>query len=169
MPDRQNRRHGDRPQSGQPYSGPSGQSRENRDSSPPLTPLLIPIPRTNRKLLESGRANFSLAFPRLMQWQEIGKELKKPPTAIESLFETAKKSLFSLKGELDTIHRRQETILKHMEQFGFSPLTIYAESSSPFISGLGSGHPNETGMILDRNTGCPFLPASSIKGVLRTA
>ncbi|MDR2143170.1 MAG: type III-B CRISPR module RAMP protein Cmr6 [Treponema sp.] len=145
---------------------PDGQTRELHD---PL--LFIPIPQGNRDLLKNSRANFSLAFPRLMQWKEKEAEegLDKPLEAIETLCKIAQKSMHPLKGELDKIHRRQERILKHMEQSGLPTLTVYAELSSPFISGLGSGHPNETGMILDRNTGCPFLPASSIKGVLRMA
>jgi CRISPR-associated protein Cmr6 len=47
--------------------------------------------------------------------------------------------------------------------------TIKAKTTSPFITGLGSGHPTETGMILDRNIGVPYIPASSIKGVLKLA
>ena len=45
--------------------------------------------------------------------------------------------------------------------------TMYTKT--PFISGLGSGHPTETGMILDRNLGVPYIPASSVKGVCRLA
>ena len=35
--------------------------------------------------------------------------------------------------------------------------------------GLGLSHPIETGFLLDRQTGCPYLPGSSVKGLLRAA
>jgi CRISPR-associated protein Cmr6 len=131
--------------------------------------MFIPIPDKNRDLLKNGQANFSLAFPRLMEWNIKEEKLEKPDEAIKSLFDRAKETVYPLKKELENIHQRQERILKQQESSGFRTITLNAQLTSPFVSGLGSGHPNETGMILDRNTGCPFLPASSIKGVLRTA
>lgn len=37
------------------------------------------------------------------------------------------------------------------------------------VVGLGLPQPVETGFLLDRLTGCPYLPGSSVKGVLRHA
>ena len=36
-----------------------------------------------------------------------------------------------------------------------------------FVSGLGSGHPFETGFIWHRTLGVPYLPGSSVKGLMR--
>ena len=36
-----------------------------------------------------------------------------------------------------------------------------------FVSGLGNGHPFETGFIFHRTLGVPYLPGSSVKGLLR--
>ena len=36
-----------------------------------------------------------------------------------------------------------------------------------FVSGLGSGHPYEAGFIWHRTLGVPYLPGSSIKGMIR--
>lgn len=37
------------------------------------------------------------------------------------------------------------------------------------VVGLGLPHPTETGFLFDRITGCPYLPGSSVKGLLRAA
>lgn len=42
-------------------------------------------------------------------------------------------------------------------------------SRSRLVIGLGLPHPTETGLLLDRLTGCPYIPGSSLKGVLRVA
>jgi CRISPR-associated protein Cmr6 len=139
---------------------------------------LTPIPQQLVELLEKDTANFSLSFMRLMKWKINGdtiekikdpKDLKdqsKSTLSAKKFCDDANKKLPNIKSELDIIHSRQKEIISKL---GIFPIEIRARLISPFISGLGAGHPNETGMILDRNTGCPFLPASSIKGVLRLA
>lgn len=42
-------------------------------------------------------------------------------------------------------------------------------STSRLVIGLGLPHPTETCLLLDRLTGCPYLPGSSVKGMLREA
>lgn len=136
-----------------------------------------PIPEGTVKLLKRQTANFSLCFPRLTQWVQRGSDIKKSETdkkkgivgTIESLGNLANSNMPFAGNILNSYHKRQESYLKSLEEQGFKTLTIYAQSISPFITGIGSGHPTETGMILDRNTGLPYLPASSVKGVLRLA
>lgn len=48
-------------------------------------------------------------------------------------------------------------------------LTICAKSVSPFVTGLGIDHPLENGFAFLLPYGLPYLPGSSIKGVLRTS
>ncbi|MDR2099884.1 MAG: type III-B CRISPR module RAMP protein Cmr6 [Campylobacteraceae bacterium] len=127
----------------------------------------IPLPNKTVNHLEKESANFSLSFVRLMQWSVVNSEdIKKPTEAIDKLYKKANSQIKQADAELVAIHKRQS---EAVNSFGALPIEIKAKLISPFISGLGAGHPNETGMILDRNTGCPFLPASSIKGVLRLA
>jgi CRISPR-associated protein Cmr6 len=131
---------------------------------------IIPLPDTLRPLLQ--RANFSLAFSRLMRWDVDSRtgKFEKPTNEIDNLSTVAKESLHSgISPYLAAIHKRQGRWLDSIREDGAVTISLKARLVSPFISGLGSGHPNETGMILDRNTGCPFLPASSVKGVLRLA
>ena len=136
-----------------------------------------PIPEKTAELLKSPSANFSLCFPRLTQWVQRGSDIKKSETdknngivgTIDELGTLANSNMPFAGNILTSYHKRQECYLKSLEEQGFKTLTIYAQSISPFVTGLGSGHPTETGMILDRNTGLPYLPASSIKGILRLA
>jgi CRISPR-associated protein Cmr6 len=144
---------------------------------------MTPIPKYQQELLKKDTTNFSLVFPRLMEWQEKDGKITKIDDedddkknihnkgSVSRLHEKGNSCLHNpeLAKVLEKIHRGQTEILSDMEKSGLKILTSHAKLVSPFISGLGSGHPNETGMILDRNTGCPFLPASSIKGVLRMA
>jgi len=126
-----------------------------------------PIPKTQADLLEnSAKGNFSLYFARMTEWQDNG---KKDERAIEKLSDKAKAMLFRAGETLKAIHDRQTGILKSIAVQGGMVWEFRARLRSPYISGLGSGHPTETGMILDRNSGLPFIPASAIKGVLRLA
>ncbi|MDR2342539.1 MAG: type III-B CRISPR module RAMP protein Cmr6 [Campylobacteraceae bacterium] len=145
---------------------------------------LIPIPQQLIELLKEDKlskkntVNFSLSFVRLMEWEindDTIEKIKDPKgltdqsrsiLSAKKFCDDANEKLPNIKNELDLIHSRQKEIIS---KFGIFPIEIKAKLISSFISGLGAGHPNETGMILDRNTGCPFLPASSIKGVLRLA
>lgn len=44
---------------------------------------------------------------------------------------------------------------------------IYARASSRFVTGLGRSHPVENGFAWHHTLGTPYLPGSSIKGVVR--
>ena len=50
-----------------------------------------------------------------------------------------------------------------------SSLTFIAKSTSPFVTGMGNEHPLENGFLFLNPYGLPYLPGSSIKGVLRRA
>ncbi len=66
-------------------------------------------------------------------------------------------------------HVQQRDFCDTMRRAGWTALVAEAKLVSPFVSGLGMTHPTETGMVLDWNTGLPYIPASSQKGVLRLA
>lgn len=46
---------------------------------------------------------------------------------------------------------------------------IELTTATRLVVGLGLPSPLETGFLLDRLTGCPYLPGSSVKGLLRAA
>jgi CRISPR-associated protein Cmr6 len=46
-------------------------------------------------------------------------------------------------------------------------VTLEAETSGRFVSGLGGAHPFETGFVWHRVLGVPYLPGSGVKGAVR--
>ncbi|NLV97983.1 MAG: type III-B CRISPR module RAMP protein Cmr6 [Desulfovibrionales bacterium] len=127
------------------------------------------IPEFQKRKLQSPRSNFSLYFSRMTDWQFVRDEVKSKDGSIIDLGIAGNRLLSNAKMCLASIHRRQEHLLQLAKANGQFVLEIRAQLKTPFVSGLGSGHPTETGMILDRNTGVPYIPASSIKGILRLA
>lgn len=145
--------------------------RSKNDEKAPQ-PTISPMPKQYIKKLDQIQANFSLCFNRLVTWEVNGTAVKKEKNTIPKLEKIAQEHIQQSKyisSMLKEIQRRQKKFLKEIDNPDTQTIEIYAETASPFITGLGSGHPTETGMILDRNTGVPYLPASSVKGVLRLA
>lgn len=148
-------------------SGSSRNNNNNRDSDNKT--MISPIPVTEKSKLENPKCNFSLYSPRMVSWGKSKGELKADENAAEKL-ETKAKELFA---NIDPLLKKKKTLLDNYlvseKNKGVKVFSYTATTDSPFISGLGSGHPTETGMILDRNIGVPYIPASSIKGVMRIA
>lgn len=69
---------------------------------------------------------------------------------------------------LDQAHQQREWLLEYLkrETPDFRTEKEY-QTEWRFISGLGSGHPFETGFIWHRTLGVPYLPGSSVKGMMR--
>lgn len=57
--------------------------------------------------------------------------------------------------------RRQRTLMELDAQ------CLKLESEERLVIGMGLPHPTETGFLLDRFTGVPYLPGSTVKGLLR--
>ncbi len=133
---------------------------------------LVPIPKAQQVLLQKSTCNFSLYSPRMVEWEKSkNNQISSCTDSIEKLKKQSEKSFnnFVLKTELQKKHRQQEDYLKSLKDLGLTTFSIEAETLSPFVTGLGSGHPTETGMTLDRNLGIPYIPSSSIKGVMSIA
>jgi len=72
----------------------------------------------------------------------------------------------------DLLKKRQFDQVNVCERYysaGYEKIVITAKLIAPMIVGLGENHPSETGITLDHNMGIPYIPASSIKGVVRLA
>lgn len=65
----------------------------------------------------------------------------------------------------EALRLRQQAIALQNEALGYFP----AVSTSPFMTGIGNEHPLENGFAFLNPYGLPYLPGSSVKGVLRTA
>lgn len=154
---------GRQPGNGQAYN------RGNPAQAPARNEMIVPIPLSIKNSLENDTANFSLGFTRLVEWEGNRESIKNSTRTIPKIAGKSEKQFPSAKKGLDVIHTKQKAFLESRENLGLCTFEFKARLVSPFITGLGSGHPTETGMILDRNTGLPFIPASSVKGVLRLA
>lgn len=66
----------------------------------------------------------------------------------------------------DALRARQACVVAAL---GEAVWTIEAQSIAPFVTGTGIEHPLENGMTFLNPYGLPYLPGSSVKGVLRRA
>ena len=155
------------------------------------TSFMVIPEKTCSLLRSSSNCNFSLYSPRMISWERehgdgkvqfysgeevVGYDKRGKPQwkkinydAKEELCKVGKELLKNSLSLLNKKHTKQDKFLSAMKEQGINIFKFIAKTTSPFITGLGSGHPTETGMILDRNIGVPYIPASSIKGVMRLA
>jgi len=67
-------------------------------------------------------------------------------------------------GDLEAFTERRRRVMTAL-----GARSIRLENHSRLVIGLGLPSPLETGFLLDRFRGCPYLPGSSIKGLARVA
>lgn len=127
---------------------------------------VIPIPQKQQHLLKSDKVNFSLYSPRMIVWEKNKKgEFKFDSESMARLEEKSRSCFQNTDKLLKERNSKQAEYFKFLKEQKLNTFEFSVKLTSPFVTGLGSGHPTETGMILDRNTGVPYIPASSIKGV----
>lgn len=124
----------------------------------------LPLPPAFHQLLQlEGPANRSLVFDRGMdRWTHRPgerSEADKPGFFRAFLGEYSGKS----KDFPEFLARRSATL----KALGAERRVLH--TASRLAIGLGLPHPTETGFLFDRLTGCPCLPGSSLKGLLRAA
>ncbi len=73
------------------------------------------------------------------------------------------------KAMLQELNRRQQLVFDHAVPDYRSGMRIETKSTAPFMTGMGYEHPLENGFAFLNPYGLPYLPGSSIKGVLRRA
>jgi CRISPR-associated protein Cmr6 len=108
---------------------------------------------------------FSLYFP---AWEKDDKDnlIFQEKRKAESIKEILSIPTESRK-QVDAIRNRQVAILSALPEA--SRLRFDALSTSPLVTGMGMEHPLENGFAFLNPYGIPYLPGSSVKGVLRSA
>lgn len=102
---------------------------------------------------------FGLYFP---VWQDNWRKADGGKTeALKKAMTISNKS----KELAENLQKRQRTIALKTPYLAYFP----AKSTSPFMTGIGNEHPLENGFAFLSPYGLPYLPGSSVKGVLRTA
>lgn len=137
--------------------------------------------------LESYRdkiTNFGLYFQKFAQYQkkqdlkletqhnwDNGKKGKDKKTfewsLISNQFDQYKKHLSST--TLTEKHENQHKYLSAFSELGVKIVELSSVTSTRFLTGIGETTPTEVGMVFDRNTGLPYISASSVKGAVRYA
>lgn len=139
------------------------------------------------KYLESYRdkiTNFGLYFQKFAKYQrksdfkldtqhnwDNGKRGRDKKTyewsLISNQFEHYKKYLSSV--TLTKKHENQQKYLSAFSELGVKIVELSSVTSTRFLTGIGETTPTEVGMVFDRNSGLPYIPASSVKGAVRYA
>lgn len=78
-----------------------------------------------------------------------------------------KKYLNGIIEKLKLLHKNQRDYLLSFPEQDYEVIELKAKTKSPLITGIGQTHPNEVSMVFDYMLGIPYIPASSIKGLLR--
>ncbi|HOM11199.1 MAG TPA: type III-B CRISPR module RAMP protein Cmr6 [Spirochaetota bacterium] len=73
-----------------------------------------------------------------------------------------------LLNELSNRHVQQKEFMKAMEK-NYHAIELRVKLISPLLTGVGYPHPSESSLLFEHTLGIPYIPASSIKGVVRFA
>lgn len=120
------------------------------------------------------KGNFSLWFNKLIPLNNESKckpcgrngNNKEAVQYYETVYNGLKNNL-TLKNLLEEKQRSQKQFCEIYEKAGYKIINYQAELKSPLITGIGQTHPNEVGMVFDHTIGIPYIPASSVKGIVR--
>jgi len=134
--------------------------------SPSNHPLPAPIARFLKFSSDDppNLGNRSLLFDRGMDRYES--QPWKIPTGGKEGFLRGFVAEFAARPSVDfpaAMARREQALI------GLKAHRVERIAQTRLVVGLGLPHPTETGFLFDRITGCPYLPGSSVKGLLRAA
>lgn len=74
-----------------------------------------------------------------------------------------------LQAFLNRKHLEYHNLIEYYTSINAACFTFTASLISPLIIGIGETHPSETSLIFNYNLGIPYIPASSIRGIIRFA
>lgn len=75
----------------------------------------------------------------------------------------------SFKEMINSRNEEIEELCKSFSRIGYNNFSFCCELKSPLIIGLGNDHPTERGFTFHWTMGVPYIPAESVKGVVRLA
>lgn len=112
------------------------------------------------KSWKQNNGNFSLFFHKFVPYDNNSFDsAKNTPLILEKVFCFQSKSL----EERITL---QNNLVKKSKMGGF---VFRAKLGSNLITGIGTNTPIEVGIALDHNLGTPYIPGSTLKGIVRYA
>ncbi len=134
---------------------------------------MIPVSNDAQQVITNySKGNFSLWFNKLIDLDE-GENFKPTGHPAQSKERILKKygQVAANSGNQDLLEKKHSGQDKFLSAFAgqYIPLVFTAKLKTRLITGLGQTHPTETGMVFEHNIGVPYIPASSIKGLVRFA
>jgi CRISPR-associated protein Cmr6 len=74
-----------------------------------------------------------------------------------------------MEAQLKALHESLDCCCEGFKKLGYESLRSEWTLAAPLVTGLGNEHPTEKGFRFHWTSGIPFVPASSLKGVVRLA
>ena len=88
--------------------------------------------------------------------------------AVTFYYNNYKNIKLAIEGELTRRHELQTQFLQRMKE-QYEVIELRAKLISPLLTGAGYPHASETSLLFDHNLGIPYIPSSSVKGIVRFA
>lgn len=102
--------------------------------------------------------------------KRLSKKQEKDLYQVDDLLERYKECSSKLEKYLKNKHREINDVCKSFQNLEYNTLVDERyELQTPLIIGLGNAHPTERGFTFHWTLGLPYIPAESIKGVVRLA
>lgn len=137
-------------------------------------PVLYPVGNDIKNIIRNNFiGNFGLWYNKFVPLNDGNYKASDGGGNSNNAVEYYKNKYESVKNSLSDLLKQ-----KHLSQIAFYNLfsskqyeiiIITAKTKTPLITGVGQPHPHEISMVFDHNLGIPYIPASSIKGVVRFA
>lgn len=128
----------------------------------------IPLPPSHVELLAlDGPGNRSLLYDR--GFDRYGAGWTVPAGEKQAFLAVFGKAFRAPRGFAQFLERRRRAVAGAEPDSRPGVSTVELVTQTRLVTGLGLPSPTETGLLLDRLTGCPYLPGSSVKGILRNA
>jgi len=134
-----------------------------------------PLPEEMSKIIKSPpiKCSTSLYFNKWVKWPDkenkwdFGSGGKK--TFFEQFIKHYNQSKNLLKEYITIVSKRNEALMASLKNRGYETKRVLLKNSTRLICGLGGEHPTETSITLHRFLGIPYIPSTSIKGMLRAS
>lgn len=148
---------------------------------------VLPLYKTSPPTFEFGESNAGLWYDKFCNkwcmdpekkglncWSLEAFEIRPPEGKMESINPKRKWISSVIKKDNDEKRVGNKALLSEfrtrrtqlLNESGQEP--IYLKTTGPFVTGLGRNHPVENGFAWHHTLGVPYLPGSSIKGVVRS-
>ncbi|HPD81388.1 MAG TPA: type III-B CRISPR module RAMP protein Cmr6 [Spirochaetales bacterium] len=148
------------------------QSQQNRSN----TNIAVPVAYDVQAIFNQNKGNFSLWFNKCTPIVVSEKEKELYHTydykgntfdALNHYIEMYNGFSATSKEKLELLHKNLQAYLLSFPEQDYEVIELKATTKTPLITGIGQTHPNEVSMVFDYMLGIPYIPASSIKGLLR--